>query len=673
MNTIFKSIGFTRRRLVPALFLGIIILAVFLLPQELSFRAPRQEYENNDIKKSMLIFSKPSGFYKDAFTLKIKAPTREIYYTLDGTEPVRDQENTFRSEGGIEISDATSQENVHSMRTDVTPSFDADLLAEYAADYESKNYTVPDYPVDKCTILRAVFYDEDGQRSGVETASYFVGYDGREGYGKIKTVSIVTDPANLFDFEKGIYVMGKTFDDFAAADSFHNKDLWYRHVWWWWDANYNRRGRDWERQVNVQFFDEGGSLLLQQEAGIRIQGGGSRGFLPKSLNLYARKDYDGNSSFHYDFFDTGFNPKRITLTTGGDDFYTKQKDRLVCELAADQGFATMHYEPCLVFLDGEFWGVCHLTEKYDEKYFSYYYNVPEENVVEIKSKGIEVGLESDTKPFEKTKKFITENDMSDPDNYAQACELIDMDSFINYYAVLVYCARCGDWPNGNYAVWHTREAPEELFTLMAENEERTDSSDQDTDTGDTQDNASGEKNAETSDSAEDGTGDGSGENAGSPEDSAADAVDPNPKDLDITGKTTSDSPYTDGRWRWVLFDVNSAAISSELKENDTLNYILNKDPSPLFVSLSKNEEFREKFSDRILEYGRTIFSPESVNAKLDQYHDEMDTAMAIYYRRFFGDGSGLDFEEITDTEIRSFFENRYSVVEKMLQEHFGDM
>ena len=187
-----------RRERLPAFVLlcAAVILACFLLPEELSFRAPLQEYENNDIKDSRIIFSRPPGFYDDPFTLKIKAPTREIYYTLDGTEPVRDQENTFRYEGGIEISDATSQENVHSMRTDVTPSFDADLLAEYAADYESKNYTVPDYPVDKCTILRAVFYDEDGQRSGVETASYFVGYDGREGYGKIKTVSIVTDPAN---------------------------------------------------------------------------------------------------------------------------------------------------------------------------------------------------------------------------------------------------------------------------------------------------------------------------------------------------------------------------------------------------------------------------------------------------------------------------------------------
>ena len=662
---IFKS---GKKLHIPALVLLIttVVLAALLLTKEFPWLPPRQEYENNAVKKSRIIFSKPSGFYDKAFTLKIKAPTNEIYYTLDGTEPVRGEENTFLYKGGIKISDATEQENVHSMRTDVTHSFNTELLAEYAKDYASRGYVVPDYPVDKCTILRAAFYTEGEKRSEVETASYFVGYKGREGYGKVKVVSVVTDPDNLFDYEKGIYVTGKAFDDFAAGNPFHDSSIWYRHIWWWWDSNYNQRGRQWERQANVQFLDENGKLILQQEAGVRIQGGGSRGFLPKSLNLYARKDYDGNSSFHYDFFGTGFEPKRITLTTGGDDYYTKQKDRLVSELAADQGFATMHYVPCLLFLDGEFWGVYHITEKFDEKYFSYYYNVPEEDVVDIKSKGVEVGVESDQKLLDKTVKFITENDMSDPENYARACELIDMDSFINYYAVLLYCARCGDWPNGNYAVWRTREAPEEVWAQAAENEERTDSSDDD-------DGTEEGKGSGTDAETKDGEGGTRGDNSGSGGASSSALQDPNPKNLDVRGNPTSASPYMDGKWRWVLFDVNSSAISSALKDNDTLNYVLNKDPSPLFVSLSKNEEFRKAFSDRILEYGRTIFSPESVDQKLDLYAAELTDPMAVGLKRFFGDDSGVDFTETTDTEIREFFEHRYGVVEKMLEEHFGSM
>ena len=586
-----------------ALLIAVVLLSVLLLPQGTDNRKPRQEYENDDIKKSLIVFSEPSGFYSDAFTLEIQSPTKEIYYTLDGTDPVRGQEGTFRYDGGIEISDPTARENVHSMRTDVTTAFDTEMLEEYSNGERPMNYRVPDYPVDKCTIVRAAFYTPEGTRSDIETGTFFVGYDGREGYGDTRVISIVTDPANLFDHETGIYVTGKSFDDFVAADSFHDGSIWYRHIWWWWDANYHNSGREWERQANVQFFDKDGSLLLQQEAGIRIQGGGSRGFLPKSLNLYARKDYDGNSSFHYDFFDTGYQAKRLTLTTCGDDCYTKQKDRLVSELAADRSFSTMHYMPCMVFLDGEFWGFYYLTEKYDEKYFSYYYDVPEDEILEIKNNEIEVGTEEDLELYREMKSFIEESDMSEDENYTRACELIDMDSFINYYAALIYCARCGDWPHGNFALWRTRKA-----------------------------------SVPTKEAAQ----------------------------------KTGISPYYDGRWRWILFDVNSAAISPALQEHDTLKYVLKNKNMKMFSSLWANPQFRETFSERILEYGQTIFSPDTVGKMLDSYEEQMKIPMGVHFRRFFGEDSGIDFSEITKTEIRDFFDVRYSVVKKMLEEHVSE-
>ena len=590
-----------------------ILLCVLLLPDEQSYKYPQQEYKDNDVKVGKIIFSKPSGFYDQPFTLKIKAPTNQIYYTLDGSEPVRGQKGTFRYEGGIEIADATSNKNVHSMRTDVTTGFDLEAVETLSKGRRVMNYQSPDYPVDKCTILRAAFYDMDDERSEIETASYFVGYKDRRGYGTAKVVSIVTDPDNLFDYEKGIYVTGKTFADFAASDPFENDDIWYRHFWWWWDANYHNRGADWEREASVQFFSEDGDLILQQQAGIRIQGGGSRGYLPKSLNLYARRIYDGDTRFHYDFFNTGFNPKRLTLTCGGDDCYTKQKDRLVSELAADQGFATMHYEPCLLFLDGEFWGFYYLTEKYDPKYFSYYYEVPEEEVLIVKNNQADTGLEKDQALYEEMKSFIEESDMSVEKNYKKACKLIDMDSFINYYAALIYCARCGDWPNGNFALWRTREAPPELEV----------------------------------------SGEGSTKDSGRSE-------------------TESNSPYRDGRWRWILFDVNSEALSADLTEHDTLHYVIKANKMKMFGNLCNSPEFRRKFEKRILEYGSTIFTPESVNEKVDGYAEQMTAPMAIHFRRFFGDDSGLDFTKITNTDIRGFFTDRYSTVEEFLKKNFDE-
>ena len=586
----------------PALVLLALLCAVmagslFLIRREDRFLPPQQEYEYDQVKNSRLVFSRPSGFYEEPFSLQIQAPTREIWYTLDGSDPVRGEEGTLRYEGALEITDATPRDNVYAARTDVTTAFDTEKVEAYGNGERPMNYQLPEDPVDKCTVVRAVYYDAEGKRSGIETASYFVGYGDREGYGSVRVISIVTDPSSLFDYETGIYVTGKTFDDFAAADSFHDKNIWYRNVWWWWDANYNRKGRDWERPANVQFFSETGDLVLQQDAGIRIQGGGSRGFLPKSLNLYARKDYGGNTSFHYDLFGTGYEAKRLTITTGGDDCYTKLKDRLVADLMADQDFSTMHYVPCVLFLDGEYWGFYHLTEKYDEKYFSYYYDVPEEDVIEIKNNQIEVGTEDDLALYQEMKSFIEDSDMSLEDKYDRACALIDMDSFINYYAALIYCGRCGDWPGGNFALWRTRTAPDK-------EEDRT-------------------------------------------------------------------SAFQDGRWRWILFDVNSAAISSDLQDHDTLRYVLKNKSMKMFASLWANPDFRDRFARRIREYGQTLFSPDNVNALLDRYEAGMTVPMEKHLDRFFGPDAGLDFTQITQTELRDFFAVRSEVVDRFLEEDFS--
>ena len=40
--------------------------------------------------ESNIIFSKKSGFYDKEFQLKIYAPSEEIYYTLDGSDPPKE-------------------------------------------------------------------------------------------------------------------------------------------------------------------------------------------------------------------------------------------------------------------------------------------------------------------------------------------------------------------------------------------------------------------------------------------------------------------------------------------------------------------------------------------------------------------------------------------------------
>lgn len=69
------------------------------------------------------------------------------------------------------------------------------------------------------------------------------------------------------------------------------------------DANYKGRGRKWERPVYVEIFQPDGTRVIAQKAGLRVFGGGTRHFAQKPLRLIARKIYTPKTGkFHYPFF-----------------------------------------------------------------------------------------------------------------------------------------------------------------------------------------------------------------------------------------------------------------------------------------------------------------------------------------------------------------------------------
>ncbi len=517
---------------------------------------------------SKIIFSKETGFYQEDFYLKIYAPTENIYYTLDGSDPT---ESSFRYEEPLLIEDASKHENTNSMRQDVSAGFVA----------KEDEYAAPDYLIDKCTVLKVAYYDENGVRSEVEERIYFVDFEDKEGYEGVNIISITSEPDNLFSDDTGIYVLGDTYEKSIEGVNKEETD------WCLWPANYTNGGRPWEREANITVFNDDGEHVLSQKAGIRIQGGASRGLNPKSLNIYAREEY-GDNRLRYDFWGTGYYPKRMTLSAGGNDNRGKMLDRLGSELTENCDFATMNYEPYVLFLNGEYWGFYYLTEKYDEHYIEQYYGVDQDNVIIVKAGELETGNPEDINRYLEMTNYIETADLTIEENYEFACELLDMESLIDYFAAEIYMARLIDWPTSNYALWRTR--------------------------------------------------------------------------------STSNQEYEDGKWRWMLFDLNTAAMQEESVEHDTLARVIRK--SPMFKNLWSNAEFREDFCVRILEMAETIFEKEQVVEKVSDYVDFMFEPVRKHHERFFG--KTFEGKYPTAESITNFALGRAAYIPEMLEANMPD-
>ena len=142
-------------------------------------------------------FNLKSGFYNgDSIQLEISIedPEAVIYYTMDSSDPTI---NSPIYTNFIILKDKSLEENVYSNIIDVTA---------------DRNH-VPQEKIKKANVIRAMAKLSNGNFTPIISGTYFVGLNRKELYGNVPIISIITDPKNLFDYEKGIYVMGKMYDD----------------------------------------------------------------------------------------------------------------------------------------------------------------------------------------------------------------------------------------------------------------------------------------------------------------------------------------------------------------------------------------------------------------------------------------------------------------------------
>lgn len=330
-----------------------------------------------------LTFEPIGGVYEKTTTIRLSAGDgATIYYTTDGTRP-------------------------HS---------------------GSRRYTEP-ITINNVSVVRAVAY-KNGKRSEVVTNTYVCdrAYD-------LPVVSIVTDTANLWSYETGIYVKG------CCADTIEP----------YMGANY---WKSWERTANIEMYDSEGQLCFNQQAGISVFGGFSRWLPQKSLAVIARSKY-GDSKFRYPIFPHRKHEKYksfILRNSGGDFKRTHFRDAFMTQMAKPTGLAIQEYQPAVVFINGKYWGIQNLREKINEHYLEQNYGVDKDNVDILRQNGVKRHGYSTN--YKKLLAWLQSHDLSNDKNVEELRTFMDVDDFIRYNIAEVYSDNRD--AGGNIRYWRER-------------------------------------------------------------------------------------------------------------------------------------------------------------------------------------------------------------------------
>jgi hypothetical protein len=376
------------------------------------------DYVQLENVKDSLGFSHAGGFYTGDVMLQLSAanPLSKIYYTLDGTLP---GESSSLYSSALHVRNRTGEQGIAFIPT-------------------SPYWKTPKGDVFRGTVVRAAAYVSGCRVSDVYTQTYLIA-PGISGRYTFPVVSITTDVDGFFSDHKGIYVVGH-----------HGPGL----------ENYHNKGEEWERDAHLEFYDAGGSLVLQQDLGIRIHGRGTRQGPQKSLRLYAKEKY-GKPTFDHRFFpakDISSFKRLILKTTHSSESNTLFKDELAAAITRSMNIDYQAYLPVVVFINGEYWGVHNLRERMDKYYIRDNHSVSPDSLdmLGLSLEGQEE-VEGDAMIYNGLMSYIATHDMSDDEHYKEVERQIDITNFIDVHIAHLYLANY-DWPRNNVRYWRERNA-----------------------------------------------------------------------------------------------------------------------------------------------------------------------------------------------------------------------
>jgi len=255
-------------------------------------------------------------------------------------------------------------------------------------------YTGP-FNVTGTTVVKARSYMEDAVTSNSAVASFIV----NENH-SLPVMSLSLDP-----------------DDFSYL-------------------NYNSNTRGLELQAYAQLYDGDDGFSIP--CSIACFGGNSRNDEKKSYALRFDSDW-GASDLVYHLFDNRDNSvfDAIVLRSGSNDISRTIFRDILATGAADPYMDVQAYKSCVLYINGDYWGIYNIREKINRSFICDHYNVDKDKVNIVHVSGyVEAGTDGISEIFD----WVRSHDMSNDANYQYVSQLIDIDNVIDYWIYMTYYA-----------------------------------------------------------------------------------------------------------------------------------------------------------------------------------------------------------------------------------------
>jgi len=290
------------------------------------------------------------------------------------------------------------------------------------------------------SVLRARGFQTGLKPSEVVTESFLY-----NAYHILPVISVTVDPDDLWNPLTGIYSDG---DDETAFLSVPFK----RSTYWRVKNTQAIRARD----GNFEFYTPEGQQVLNQGVAVQLHGQYSMDNAQKSLRITAKSRY-GTDSLAYPFFDDRpySEYKALILRNGGNlANYERITDSLQSKIVdrTDTTIIHMASTPCIVYLNGEYWGQYYIRERINAHYIAMYEGWSNPEAIDL-IKGDNNVLNGSFSDYKALLDYVKRHDLNNPEALERVLDWIDVDNYFDFYIFETYF---GNTDPGNIKFYRQR-------------------------------------------------------------------------------------------------------------------------------------------------------------------------------------------------------------------------